>query len=87
MQSTTESRSKKRRGAIVCAALLFLLLIGYLGMILFLMVSEPLGDLLAWIFLLLYLVIIAAVVLGIFFALRQRLSEIDTGEEEEAKKY
>lgn len=34
-----------------------------------------------------YAIVLLAIVLGVLFALRQRLKEIDSGEEEEAAKY
>ena len=41
----------------------------------------------AWFFLLIYGGIILAIILGIAAALRQRLRELESGEEEDARKY
>lgn len=63
------------------------LLAAYLAVILFALIGEAHGELFALIFLLLYGGLIVAVVFGVIAALRQRLKEIEGGEEEDAKKY
>ena len=83
MRNTTD----KKRGAIVCAALGIGFFAVLLAMLLFAMIGDAYGDLMAWIFVLVYGGIIAAVILGIAAALRQRLRELEDGEEEDARKY
>ena len=60
------------------------LLAAYLAVNLFALIGETHGELFALIFLLLYGRLIVAVVFGVIAALRQRLKEIEGGEEEEA---
>ena len=83
MRNTTD----KKRGAIACAALGIGFFAVILAVILVPMVGEAYGDVMAWIFLLVYGGIILAIILGIAAALRQRLRELESGEEEDAKKY
>ena len=83
MRNTTE----KKRGAIACAAMGIGFFAVLLAVILFAMLADTCGDLIAWMFVLIYGGIIAAVILGIVFALRQRLRELEGGEEEDAKQY
>ena len=83
MRNTTD----KKRGAIACAALGIGFFAVILAVILVPMVGEAYGDVMVWIFLLLYGGIILAIILGIAAALRQRLRELESGEEEDAKKY
>ena len=83
MRNTTD----KKRGAIACAALG----IGFFAVILAVslvpLVGEAYGDVMVWIFLLVYGGIILAIILGIAAALRQRLRELESGEEDDAKQY
>ena len=83
MRNTTD----KKRGAIACAALGIGFFTVILAVILVPMVGEAYGDVMVWIFLLVYGGIILAIILGIAAALRQRLRELESGEEEDAKKY
>ena len=83
MRNTTD----KKRGAIACAALGIGFFAVILAVILVPMVGEAYGDVMVWIFLLVYGGIILAIILGIASALRQRLRELESGEEEDAKKY
>lgn len=83
MRNTTD----KKRGAIACAALGIGFFAVILAVILVPMVGEAYGDVMVWIFLLVYGGIILAIILGIAAALRQRLRELESGEEEDAKKY
>ncbi|MBO5796898.1 MAG: hypothetical protein J6R77_00945 [Clostridia bacterium] len=77
----------KKRAAFWCAAVI----IGALGLFLATFLLPLLGELYGvWIavgVLLLYAALILAVIVGVLVALRQRLKEIESGEEEEAKKY
>lgn len=85
MQDTTNINKKK--GAILCAAVVIGILGIYLAVILFPLVGAAFGELLALGFLLIYGGVIIAVIAGIITALRQRLKEIEGGEEEDAKIY
>ena len=83
MRNTTD----KKRGAIACAAAGIGFFAVILAVILVPMVGEAYGDVMVWIFLLVYGGIILAIILGIAAALRQRLRELESGEEEDARKY
>ena len=83
MRNTTD----KKRGAIACAALGIGFFAVILAVILVPLVGEAYGDVMVWIFLLVYGGIILAIILGIAAALRQRLLELESGEEEDARKY
>ena len=83
MRNTTD----KKRGAIACAALGIGFFAVILAVILVPLVGEAYGDVMVWIFLLVYGGIILAIILGIAAALRQRLQELESGEEDDAKQY
>ena len=83
MRNTTD----KKCGAIACAALGIGFFAVILAVILVPMVGEAYGDVMVWIFLLVYGGIILAIILGIAAALRQRLRELESGEEDDAKQY
>lgn len=83
MRDTT----KKKRGPIICAAVVIGILGIYLAFILFPMIGMAYGEVIAIGFLVIYSLAIVAVIAGVLAALRQRLKEIDGGEEEDAKKY
>lgn len=80
-------KNTKKRGAILSAAAVAIFFAAYLCLMLFAVVSENYGDLIGMLFAAVFVLIMAAVIFGIFAALRQRLREIDHGEEEDAKKY
>jgi len=77
----------KKKAPIICAIIVISLLSIFLATILLPLIGEVYGEMLALGFLLIYGALIIAVILGILFALRQRLKEIEGGEEEDAKKY
>ena len=83
MRNTTD----KKRGAIACAAVGIGFFVVMLAVLLFSQVADAYADWVAWAVLLIYGAIILAVILGIAAALRQRLRELEKGEEEDAKKY
>ena len=83
MRNTTD----KKRGAIICAAVGFGFFVVILAILLFSLVAETCADWVVWMVVLLYGAIILAVILGIAAALRQRLRELEKGEEEDARKY
>lgn len=87
VKAMSNDNHNKKRGSILCAAVVIAVLGIFLGFILMPLVSELAGALFAVGFLLVYGGVIIAVIAGVIVALNQRLREIDSGEEEEAKKY
>lgn len=77
----------KKRGAIISAVCVIGIALMYLLVILSALVNELYGNIGVVIFVLFYAAIIGAVVWGVCLALRQRLKEIEKGEEEDAKQY
>lgn len=84
MRNTT---NRKKWGAILCEVVVIAFLSIYLAVILFPVVGAALGDTIGMIFLIVYGLIVVGIIVGVVLALRQRLKEIDSGEEEEAKQY
>lgn len=83
MRNTTD----KKRGAVLCAAVGIGFFVVILAILLFSLVAETFADWVVWMVVLLYGAIILAVIIGIAAALRQRLRELEKGEEEDARKY
>ena len=83
----SRNQNDKKRGAIVSAVIIITMLAVFVGFILFPLISEMGGVFFAVMLLMLYIAGILAVIFGIIAALKQRLEEIESGEEEEAKKY
>ena len=83
----SQTKKDKKRASILSAVVIISILAVFVGFILFPLVSEMAGMLFAVAILLLYAGGIVAVIFGVIAALRQRLQEIEGGEEEEAKKY
>lgn len=81
MQSSTDKNGAALRSALICLLLVGVYLI--LIAVVFRYCSEPIAYLVLGV----YALILIAVFIGVLAALRQRLKEIDRGEEEEAKKY
>ena len=84
-----EERSKKKIAPIVVAVLVVLYvgpMVGMLATIAGLVGSASESSILP-LFLLLYAFIGGAVIVGVLYAMAQRLREIDGGEEEDAQKY
>jgi len=86
MPNATDRRRKKR-APILCAAVLVLLLGVFLGMVLLPLLWMGRDTAGVVTILLIYALAVAAVMAGVLAALRQRLREIDKGEEDEAKQY
>ena len=86
MQNATDRRQKKR-APILCAAVLVLLLGVFLGVVLLPLLWMGRDTAGVVTILLIYALAVAAVMAGVLAALRQRLREIDKGEEDEAKQY
>ena len=83
MRGTT----KKKRAAILSAAVIVGLLGIVIATVLVPLVREAYGDGIAIGFLAVYGLVLVAVIVGVLAALGQRLKEIEGGEEEDAKKY
>lgn len=77
--------SKKKRAAMLCAAAVIGFLLAYFGSVLIAVAMDDAWAALA--ILGIYGLMILAAVVGIVLALRQRMRELDTGEEEDAKQY
>lgn len=84
MQDTTNHNKKV---AIICAAVIVSLLGIFLIAFLFPLLGAAYGELMAVGIVLVYVFINVAVIVGVIIALRQRLWELESGEEEDAKKY
>ena len=81
MRKNTDGKA----GALISASviiILFSLLIGF-----FILMMIGINDFLLSGFLLVYIIIESAVIIGVILALRQRLKELKINELEEAKKY
>ena len=83
----SRSKENKKRASILSALVIIAILAVFVGFILFPLISEMGGMVFAVMILLLYAGGIIAVICGILAALKQRLDEIEGGEEEEARKY
>lgn len=79
--------SRKKAGAVICAAVIIGLSALFLAFILFPLLTVGIGETAAVWIIIFYGIIILAVIVGIIAALVSRLREINGGEEEEAKKY
>lgn len=82
-----DTKNSKKKAPIIIAAMIIAILGIFLATILFPLIGEAYGELLAVGFLLIYGGLIVAVIVGVIAALRQRLKEIEGGEEEDAKQY
>ena len=83
----SRNQNDKKRGAVISAVVIISILAVFVGFILFPLISEMGGVFFAVILLMLYIAGILAVIFGVIAALKERLEEIENGEEEEAKKY
>ena len=83
----SRNKEDKKRGAVTSAVIIISMQAVFVGFILFPLISEMGGVFFAVMLLMLYVGGILAVIFGILAALKQRLEEIEGGEEEEAKKY
>ena len=81
-----QNRTRKKIAPWI-VALVFIVFLGtYIGILIFAQLQAK--DVpFAVVFIGLYIVILAAMIVGIIIALRQRLKEIDGGEEDEALQY
>ena len=83
---TMEKKSKKRV-AVIAALVMIALMTLYLVGIVIPLVRETMGVGIAVTILVIYGVVILTSIVGVTLALRQRLKEIEGGEEDEAKRY
>ena len=81
-----EKKSKKKV-AVICALVVIALMTLYLVGIVLPLVRETMGVGIAVTILVIYGAVILACILGVTLALKQRLKEIEGGEEDEAKRY
>ena len=81
-----EKKSKKRV-AVIAALVMIALMTLYLVGIVIPLVRETMGVGIAVTMLVIYGAVILAGILGVSLALKQRLKEIEGGEEDEAKRY
>ncbi len=86
MQDTTDKRTRKR-APIICAAIIIGVLATFLATFIYPLLGASYGEVIALGILIIYGLAILAVIAGILLALRQRLKEIEGGEEDEARKY
>ena len=77
----------KKRVAVVAALVAMALMTVYLVAIIIPLVRETMGEWVAVAILALYGALILASMVGVTLALKQRLKEIESGEEDEAKRY
>lgn len=80
-------KNTKKLAPIACAAIVVVLLALYIAVILFTLFTESLGDMIGILVVVVATGIILAAIIGVLAALRQRMKEIDKGEEEDAKIY
>lgn len=85
MQNPT--KSKIRRGAVISALVVIGLLAVYLAVVLCGLLEEVVLPWMVVGILLVYALVIIGIMVGVVAALRQRLREIEGGEEEDARKY
>ena len=83
---TMEKKSKKKV-AVIAALVMIALMTLYLMGIVIPLVRETMGVGVAVTILVIYGAVILASIVGVTLALRQRLKEIESGEEDEAKRY
>ena len=86
MNRKQSDRGKKKLGAWLSALVMAVLMGGYALFVLFILTLEPEAFFVCFPMLLLAILPLAGIV-GVLAALRQRLNEIDGGEEDEAAKY
>lgn len=80
-------KKRKRLAPILCAAIVIAFLLAYLMVFLYPILNEELGNGIAVLLMILCVLALLAVIGGVILALRQRLREIEGGEEELARKY
>lgn len=81
-----EKKSKKRV-AVIAALVVIALMTAYLVAIVIPLARETIGEAVAVGILVIYGAVILVSIVGVTLALKQRLKEIESGEEDEAKRY
>ena len=76
--------AKRKRGPILAASIVILFLLATMGLVIWAATLDPETPIAV---IVVVMVILAAVIIGIAFALKQRLHEIEGGEIDEARKY
>lgn len=79
-------RKNIKRGAILSALVVVAFFLVYLALLATAILEAP-QDVIGWLAVVLAGGIFVAMIVGVMLALSQRLKEIDSGEEEDAKKY
>lgn len=79
-------RKNIKRGAILSALVVVVFFLVYLALLATAVLEAP-QDVIGWLAVVLAGGIFVAMIVGVVLALSQRLKEIDSGEEEDAKKY
>ena len=79
--------NKKKKAPIICAVVMIGLLGILLGIMIYPLFNESHGELAKIGIIIVYALLIVAIIVGVLIALKQRLKEIESGEEENAKKY
>ena len=87
MMPNDTNLNKKKKAPVICAVLMIGLLGILLGIMIFSMLNEANGELAAIGVIIIYGLLVLATIIGIVIALRQRLREIEGGEEDDAKQY
>ena len=82
-----DTKKSKKKAPIICAAVMIAFMGSILAIILFPLLGEVVGESLVVGILFVYSGGIIAVIIGVVAALRQRLREIEGGEEEDARQY
>ena len=80
-------KKAKKRVAVVAALVVIALMTAYLVAVIIPLARECLGEQIAVDVLATYAGLILASIVGVTLALKQRLKEIESGEEDEAKRY
>lgn len=77
----------KKLGPILCAVIIIAFMAIWLGAVIYPLLSNLLADGIVTAILIVYGLLIIAAMVGVVIALRQRLKEIEGGEEDEAAQY
>jgi len=81
-----QENTKKKSGAVLSAVVMILLLGSYLGLFLYVALVSGFVPA-AVVILVIYGIVVVISILCILYAMRQRIKELNSGEEEEAKEY
>lgn len=82
-----DTKHSRKIASTVCAAVVIAILGIYLAIFLYTLLDTSCGEWIAIAVLIVYGLVILALIAGVLAALRQRLREIEGGEEDDAKKY